>query len=77
MAAGNMAKPYGINSEGLRRRGFGNETIARIKRAYRTLYRAGLSLDEAKRELAAQAADCPEVAALVDFLARSRRGFIR
>ena len=77
MAAGNMARPYGINSEGLRRRGFGPETIARIKRAYRTLYRAGLSLEEAKRELAAQAADCPEVAALLDFLARSKRGFIR
>ena len=77
MAAGNMARPYGINSEGLRRRGFGPETIARIKRAYRTLYRAGLSLEEAKRALAAQAADCPEVAALLDFLARSKRGFIR
>jgi UDP-N-acetylglucosamine acyltransferase len=77
MAAGNMAKPYGINSEGLRRRGFSAETIARIKRAYRTLYRASLSLEEARRELGAQAADCPEVAALVEFLARSKRGFIR
>ncbi len=77
MAAGNMAKPYGINSEGLRRRGFSAETINRIKRAYRTLYRAGLSLEEARRELAAQAADCPEVATLVEFLARSKRGFIR
>jgi UDP-N-acetylglucosamine acyltransferase len=77
MAAGNMAKPYGINSEGLRRRGFSADTIARIKRAYRTLYRAGLSLEDAKRELAAQAAACPEVGALLEFLARTRRGFIR
>jgi UDP-N-acetylglucosamine acyltransferase len=77
MAAGNMGKPYGINSEGLRRRGFARETIARIKRAYRTLYRAGLSLEQAKRALAEQAADCPEVAALLDFLVRSKRGFIR
>lgn len=76
-AAGNMAKPYGINSEGLRRRGFGADAIARVKRAYRTLYRSGLSLEEAKRALAAQAADSPEVAALHDFLARSKRGFIR
>jgi len=77
MAAGNMAKPYGINSEGLRRRGFGAEVIARIKRAYRTLYRAGLSLEEAKRELAAQAAESAEVAVLHEFVARSRRGCIR
>jgi UDP-N-acetylglucosamine acyltransferase len=77
MAAGNMAKPYGINSEGLRRRGFSTRTIGRIKRAYRTLYRSGLALEEAKRQLAAQAAECPEVAALLEFLERSKRGFIR
>ena len=76
-AAGNMAQPYGINSEGLRRRGFSADTILRIKRAYRSLYRAGLSLEEAKRELAAQAAQCAEVGALLEFLARSTRGFIR
>jgi UDP-N-acetylglucosamine acyltransferase len=76
-AAGNMARPFGINGEGLRRRGFSADTILRIKRAYRSLYRAGLSLEEAKRELAAQAAQCPEVGALLEFLARSRRGFIR
>lgn len=75
-AAGNMARPFGINSEGLRRRGFSADTIARIKRAYRTLYRSGLGLEEAKRELAAQAAGCAEVGALLEFLARSRRGFI-
>ena len=77
MAAGNMARPFGINSEGLRRRGFSAQAIARIKRAYRTLYRAGLSLEEAKRELVAQAAESADVAALLEFLARSRRGFIR
>ena len=76
-AAGNMARPYGINSEGLRRRGFGADTIARIKRAYRSLYRAGLSLEDAKRDLAAQASQCPEVGLLLEFLAHSRRGFIR
>ena len=72
-----MAKPYGINSEGLRRRGFSADAIGRIKRAYRSLYRAGLSLEEAKRELATQASQCPEVGLLLEFLAHSRRGFIR
>jgi UDP-N-acetylglucosamine acyltransferase len=75
-AAGNMARPFGINSEGLRRRGFSADTIGRIKRAYRTLYRSGLGLEEAKRELAGQAAQCAEVGALLEFLARSQRGFI-
>ena len=76
-AAGNMAKPYGINSEGLRRRGFSAETINRLKEAYRTLYRRGLPLEEARRQLAAQASDCPEVGEIVAFLARSKRGIIR
>jgi UDP-N-acetylglucosamine acyltransferase len=77
MAAGNMAKPFGINSEGLRRRGFGADTIQRLKRAYRTLYRSGLALEEAKRELQAQAGECPEVQPFVQFLAASTRGIIR
>lgn len=76
-AAGNMAQPYGINSEGLRRRGFAAEHIMGLKRAYRTLYRAGLSLEDARRELEAQAAACPPVRAFVDFLDASKRGIIR
>jgi UDP-N-acetylglucosamine acyltransferase len=76
MAAGNMAKPYGINSKGLQRRGFSADVILRIKRAYRTLYRSGLSLAEARQALGAQAADCPEVAAFLEFVARSERGCI-
>jgi UDP-N-acetylglucosamine acyltransferase len=76
-AAGNMAKPFGINSEGLRRRGFGPESINALKRAYRTLYRSGLALDEARRQLEAQRNDCPEIKLLTDFLAASERGIIR
>jgi len=77
MAAGNMAKPYGINSEGLKRRGFSPEAIAALKRAYRTLYRDGLSLEEAKRQLESQVAECPPVREILEFLARSKRGIIR
>jgi UDP-N-acetylglucosamine acyltransferase len=76
-AAGNMAKPYGINSKGLQRRGFSAESIEGLKRAYRTLYRKGLTLEEARQELQAQAAACPPVKELVDFLANCKRGFIR
>jgi UDP-N-acetylglucosamine acyltransferase len=76
-AAGNMAKPYGINSEGLKRRGFKPEEIAALKRAYRTLYRSGLALADARRELEAQIAECVHVRDLVEFLDRSKRGIIR
>jgi UDP-N-acetylglucosamine acyltransferase len=76
-AAGNMAKPYGINKEGLKRRGFSADAIARLKRAYKTLYRQGLGLDEATQELEKQAVDCPEVRQIVQFLAASKRGIIR
>lgn len=76
-AAGNMARPYGINSEGLKRRGFSPETINGLKRAYRTLYRKGLGLEEALRELEAQVAACPQVGHLLEFIARSKRGIIR
>ena len=76
-AAGNMAKPYGINSEGLRRRGFSADDIAALKRAYRTLYRSGLALEEARRQLEAQVSACPHVRELLEFLDRSKRGIIR
>ena len=77
MAAGNMAKPYGINSEGLKRRDFSPESIAGLKRAYRTLYRSGLGLEEAKAQLREQVAACPPVKEIVEFLDRSKRGIIR
>ena len=76
-AAGNMARPFGINKEGLKRRGFSPEAIAGLKRAYKTLYRKGLALEEALGELKAQAAACREVQPLLDFIARSKRGIIR
>ena len=56
-AAGNTAKAFGINSEGLRRRGFSAETINMIKRAYRILYRSSLSLEDARRSLDALSGD--------------------
>ena len=77
MAAGNMARPFGINSEGLKRRGFSPESIAGLKRAYRTLYRSGLGLEEAKGQLREQVVACPQVKEIVEFLDRSKRGIIR
>jgi UDP-N-acetylglucosamine acyltransferase len=76
-AMGNTAEPHGINSEGLRRRGFSAEAINSIRRAYKTLYKSGLTLDEAKRALHEQAAACRELAILVDFLDAAKRSIIR
>ena len=76
-AAGHEAQPHGINSEGLKRRGFSSEAILAIKRAYKTLYKSGLTLDQAKRALAEQRDDCPELQQLLDFVERSSRGIIR
>ena len=76
-AAGYPAKAAGTNNEGLRRRGFSAEEIATVRRAYRTLYRAGLSLDDAREALAREAQAQPVVAPLVTFLSESRRGIVR
>ena len=77
MVAGNTAQPYGIHVEGLKRRGFTSEAITELKRAYRTLYKSGLLLEEAKGKLAEQAKTQPDVQLMVDFLATSKRGIIR
>jgi UDP-N-acetylglucosamine acyltransferase len=77
MAAGNAAKPFGINAEGLKRRGFSEEHISAIRRAYKTLYRSGLTLEEAKKAIAEQAAETPPLEPLVEFLERSTRGIVR
>ena len=77
MAAGNTAKPYGINSEGLKRRGFSAEAIAALKRAYKQIYRAGIPLEEAKASLAREAAVSPELTLLSEFLDAAGRGIVR
>ena len=74
---GQPAAPHGINSEGLRRRGFSPAAIAAIKRAYRALYLAGLKLDEALERIGGLAAEVPEVAALAAFVAERGRGIVR
>ncbi|QDF97280.1 acyl-[acyl-carrier-protein]--UDP-N-acetylglucosamine O-acyltransferase [Azoarcus sp. DD4] len=75
--AGNPAAPHGINSEGLKRRGYSSEAIAAIKRAYRALYRSGLKLDEAREKIAEIVAEHAEVAPLAEFIAQSSRGIVR
>jgi UDP-N-acetylglucosamine acyltransferase len=76
-AAGYDAAPHGINAEGLKRRSFSSANIAAIKRAYKTLYRNGLTLEEAKTALAEQSKGCKDINILLEFLNISTRGIIR
>lgn len=77
MAAGNSAQPYGINVEGLKRRGFTPDAITALKRAYRTIYKSGLMLEEAKEKLREDVKSAPDLQLLLDFLQESKRGIIR
>jgi UDP-N-acetylglucosamine acyltransferase len=77
MAMGNTAEPHGINTEGLRRRGFSSAAIQGIRRGYKTLYKSGLSLEEAKQALRLQSAECPELMVLLNFLESSKRSIVR
>ncbi|MCQ4166308.1 acyl-ACP--UDP-N-acetylglucosamine O-acyltransferase [Tahibacter harae] len=75
--AGSFAEPKGINSEGLKRRGFDSERILSIRRAYKTLYKSGLPLAEAREELARASSEAPDVKLMLDFIDRSQRSLVR
>lgn len=77
LVAGSPAEPKGVNSEGLKRRGFDAAQIANIKGAYRLFYRSGLKLAEAQERLAELAATQPELKPFVEFLGASERSIIR
>jgi len=77
MAGGNSAQPHGLNSEGLKRRGFTAPALDALRRAYKTLYRSGLSFEEARQQIAEHAQESAEVRALAEFLATTTRGIIR
>jgi len=77
IAQGNHATPFGINIEGLKRRGFDKEALHAIRNAYKLLYRSGKTLDEAKPEIEALAKEQPVVQQFLDFFGRSTRGIIR
>lgn len=86
MASGNTAAAHGLNTEGLRRRGFDAETIQALKQAYKTLYRSELTLQQARAQLASDLEALSTMSAggsvdalrlLADFLATVSRGIVR
>ncbi len=77
MVGGRPTKPYGINSVGLERSGFSVESIRKIRKAYKILYKSRLKMDEATEQLTEMAKEDEAVQRLVDFLKRSERSIIR
>jgi len=81
LGAGNPCRPHGINTEGLRRRGFSPAAISALRDAYKLIYRRGLTLEEARAGMRARQQAEPGVAdalqVLIDFLDVAGRGIIR
>ena len=77
LVAGSPAEPKGVNSEGLKRRGFTTEQIRNIRNAFRVLYRSGLKLVDATKELEGLAKEQPEIQPIVEFLRLSTRSILR
>lgn len=76
-AAGNPGKAFGLNTIGMKRRGFNDEQRLVLRRAYRVIYRKGLTTKNALQELQPMVADCPEVQLFIDFINASERGIVR
>lgn len=78
MVSGHMAKPHGLNVEGLKRHGFSTETIKAIRKAYKALYRSNLTTEDAVTEINEIATDYQELSLMTDFLSQHvNRGIIR
>ena len=77
MSDGSPARPFGINREGLKRRGFSPEAILALKRAYKVIYRSGLKREQVLERLREMAAEEEAVRRLADFVEVEGRGLIR
>lgn len=77
IVTGNTATVCGLNTVGLKRRGFSAETITILRRAYNILYRQGLNVKQAIHELEKMVVECPEVQLFIDAINNSSRGLVR
>lgn len=76
-AAGNRAKLYGLNLIGLKRRGFSDQTINSLKKAYKIIFRSGFTIEDAFARATDEFPDSPEVRNFVNFMRKSKRGVTR
>ena len=77
MIAGHATSACGINTVGLRRRGFTSSAIDHLRRAYKIIFRKGLTVQQAVAELELMSSDCTEVIPMIDALNNSSRGIVR
>lgn len=77
MIAGHTTSACGINTVGLRRRGFSSSAIDYLRRAYKVIFRKGLTVQQALSELELMKADCPEIVPMMESLMKSTRGIVR
>ncbi|MCF6337091.1 MAG: acyl-ACP--UDP-N-acetylglucosamine O-acyltransferase [Gammaproteobacteria bacterium] len=77
MVSGHMAKPHGLNTEGLKRRGFSSDALSQLRKAYKIIYRSGNTLTQAVTQLEPMAENCDEIAQLLMFIKSSTRGIVR
>ncbi len=74
---GDRARLIGLNVEGMKRKGFSEETIAGLKKAYRILFRTSSTLDDAIAKTRSEIDSCPEVETFLKFIKGSERGVTR
>ncbi|HHI94339.1 MAG TPA: acyl-ACP--UDP-N-acetylglucosamine O-acyltransferase [Gammaproteobacteria bacterium] len=77
MVSGHMAKPHGLNIEGLKRRGFSSEALSELRKAYKIIYRSGNTLTQAIDKLEPMAKNCDEITQLLTFIKGVTRGIVR
>jgi UDP-N-acetylglucosamine acyltransferase len=77
IVSGHDSAVYGINTVGLRRRGFSSEAITILRRAYKVVFRKGLTVQQSIADLEVMLAECPEVSLMIQSLTESTRGILR
>jgi UDP-N-acetylglucosamine acyltransferase len=75
--SGYHAKPFGLNTVGMKRRGFTEEQVLTLRRAYKTIYRKGLTTKLALEELQPLVSECSDVQMMIDFIQASENGIVR
>lgn len=77
MVSGSVPTAFGVNTVGLKRRGFSTTTLEYLRRAYKIIFRKGLTVQLALAELEVMQQECPEVILMIDALNRAVRGIVR
>ena len=77
MANGQRAQLYGLNIEGLKRHRFSEDAVSNLKKAYRVIFRSGLTVEKALEQLESEMQNSAEVNHLITFIKASKRGIAR